>query len=133
MSSQFQALYQSQATLHSEHVVKYLVTLCRHFARKVPATWDETQGQIEFPVGVTTLTVCEKNQTLTFVCQGDSEQNVAAQRAVIDSHIDMFSRRESIALEWQTTACIVALHHLASRHSSYTASAFVIFGERSFL
>lgn len=75
MSSQFQALYQSQATLHSEHVVKYLVTLCRHFARKVPATWDETQGQIEFPVGVTTLTVCEKNQTLTFVCQGDREQN----------------------------------------------------------
>ncbi len=103
MSSQFQALYQSQATLHSEHVAKYLVTLCRHFARKVPATWDETQGQIEFPVGVTTLTVCEKNQTLTFVCQGDSEKNVAAQRAVIDSHIDMFSRRESIALEWQTT------------------------------
>lgn len=103
MSSQFQALYQSQATLHSEHVVKYLVTLCRHFARKVPATWDETQGQIEFPVGVTTLTVCEKNQTLTFVCQGDSEKNVAAQRAVIDSHIDMFSRREPIELEWQTT------------------------------
>ncbi len=51
MSSQFQALYQSHATLHSEHVVKYLVTLCRHFARKVPATWDETHGQIEFPVG----------------------------------------------------------------------------------
>lgn len=48
MSSQFQALYQSQATLHSEHVVKYLVTLCRHFARKVPATWDETQGKSSF-------------------------------------------------------------------------------------
>lgn len=103
MSSQFQAFYQSQATLHSEHVAKYLVTLCRHFARKVPATWDETQGKIEFPAGVTTLTVCEKNQTLTFVCQGDCEQNVAAQRVVIDSHIDMFSRRESITLEWQTT------------------------------
>lgn len=101
MSSQHNALYQSQATLHSEHVAKYLVTLCRHFARKVPATWDETQGQIEFPAGVTTLAVCEKNQTLTFVCQGESEQKVAAQQAVINSHIDMFSRRESITLDWQ--------------------------------
>lgn len=101
MSSQLNALYQSQAILHSEHVAKYLVTLCRHFARKVPATWDEEQGRIEFPAGVTTLTVCEQDQTLTFVCQGESEQKVAAQQAVINSHIDMFSRRESIALDWQ--------------------------------
>ncbi|ENM5912844.1 DUF2218 domain-containing protein [Vibrio mimicus] len=93
--------YQSKAILQSEHVAKYLVTLCRHFARKVPATWDEAHGRVEFPAGITTLTVCEQSQTLTFVCQGESEQKVAAQQAVINAHVDMFSRRESITLDWQ--------------------------------
>lgn len=48
MSSQFQALYQSQATLHSEHVVKYLVTLCRHFARKVLRLGMKHKGKSSF-------------------------------------------------------------------------------------
>lgn len=39
--------------IESEHASKYLVTLCRHFARKVPATWNDEKGLVTFPVGST--------------------------------------------------------------------------------
>ncbi|MEF1302995.1 DUF2218 domain-containing protein, partial [Vibrio owensii] len=39
--------------IESEHAAKYLVTLCRHFARKVPATWSDEKGLVTFPVGNT--------------------------------------------------------------------------------
>ncbi|MCG6215694.1 DUF2218 domain-containing protein [Vibrio furnissii] len=92
--------YQAKAELHSEHVAKYLVTLCRHFARKVPAQWDEVQGRVEFPSGVTTLSLDDAQQCLTFVCQSDSEEKVAVQQAIINEHIVMFARREPIQLGW---------------------------------
>ncbi|ELE5027051.1 DUF2218 domain-containing protein [Vibrio fluvialis] len=92
--------YQSKAELRSEHVAKYLVTLCRHFARKVPACWDEVQGRVEFPSGVTTLSLDDEQQRLIFVCQSDSAEKVAVQQSIINEHIVMFARREPITLDW---------------------------------
>ncbi|MDE1515669.1 MAG: DUF2218 domain-containing protein [Vibrio sp.] len=95
--------YQSQACLHSEHVAKYLVTLCRHFARKTTATWDEVEGEgrIEFSAGIATLTVNEAEQLLTFVCRAETEQQVTTLQAVISKHMVMFARRETVELNWQ--------------------------------
>lgn len=98
--------YQSKAELRSEHVAKYLVTLCRHFARKVPASWDDEQGRVEFPAGVTTLRLDDASHCLTFVCQSDSAEKVAVQQSIIDQHIVMFARREPVALDWNAIEVI---------------------------
>lgn len=37
--------------IESEHAGKYLMTPYRHFARKVPATWNSERGSVIFPVG----------------------------------------------------------------------------------
>ncbi|MGY3571733.1 DUF2218 domain-containing protein [Vibrio paucivorans] len=92
---------QSYTMIESKHAEKYLTVLCRHFARKVPATWDEKNGKVEFPMGVTTMQVESSGSLLRIRCKSDSEQGLAMQQSVINSHVDMFARRETLKLVWQ--------------------------------
>lgn len=84
--------------IDSEHADKYLVTLCRHFGRKVPATWNENSGLVTFPRGKAEFALCESS--LTIICEADSEEKLGKVKAIISSHVDMFSRRETLALNW---------------------------------
>lgn len=92
-------MFQSTSTIHSEHAKKYLVVLCRHFARKVPATWTDTEGSVEFPVGLCTMSATDSQ--LNIHCQANQQDKLLAQQSILDKHMDMFSRRETINLVWQ--------------------------------
>ncbi|KOO09617.1 DUF2218 domain-containing protein [Vibrio hepatarius] len=87
--------------IQSEHASKYLVVLCRHFGRKVTATWDDEKGEVQFPVGQAYMTVNPEQSSLTIRCVAESEDKLKGVIAIIDSHVDMFSRRETINLTWQ--------------------------------
>ncbi|WP_319533973.1 DUF2218 domain-containing protein [uncultured Vibrio sp.] len=91
-------MIEETAHIESEHVSKYLVVLCRHFARKVPATWDETNGLVTFPPGQAVFTVSDTK--LTIVCGSDSEEGLDKVKDIVTSHVAMFSRRETIELQW---------------------------------
>lgn len=91
-------MFQSTTTIHSEHAQKYLVVLCRHFARKVPANWTDTEGKVEFPVGLCTMTATDSQ--LVIHCQSNQQAQLQMQQSIIDKHMDMFSRRETIELTW---------------------------------
>ncbi|HHP0463634.1 TPA: DUF2218 domain-containing protein [Vibrio harveyi] len=84
--------------IESEHASKYLVTLCRHFARKVPATWNDEKGLVTFPVGSTEFRL--EGECLLVICEAESEEFLVKVKAVVASHIEMFSRRETIELTW---------------------------------
>ncbi|ELA8467453.1 DUF2218 domain-containing protein [Vibrio alginolyticus] len=84
--------------IDSEHADKYLVTLCRHFGRKVPATWNENSGLVTFPTGKAEFNLCASSLTIT--CEADSEEKLNTVKAIISSQVDMFSRRETLALSW---------------------------------
>ncbi|CZF82949.1 hypothetical protein GCE9029_03540 [Grimontia celer] len=86
--------------IESEHAAKYLVTLCRHFARKVSADWDEKYGEVNFPAGTTKFAVNEEETALTIQCEADSDEKLEIQKAIITGHVDLFSRREKIQLNW---------------------------------
>lgn len=93
-------MYKEKTTIYSEHAAKYLVTLCRHFARKVPAEWDESTGKVEFSVGTTTMCVDERENELNITCHASDEEKLAIQKDIIEGHVDLFSRREKIVLSW---------------------------------
>ncbi|NAX22086.1 DUF2218 domain-containing protein [Vibrio sp. V39_P1S14PM300] len=86
--------------VHSEHVSKYLVVLCRHFARKVHAQWDEWQGIVHFPVGTARMEVDEKRSTLSIFCEAEDDKQLAMLKQVLEQHMEMFARREAIVLIW---------------------------------
>ncbi|WP_282175996.1 DUF2218 domain-containing protein [Vibrio nereis] len=89
--------------IHSEHVSKYLVVLCRHFARKVEANWDDENGEVHFPMGKAYMRADGTTNTLTIRCTAEDEHKVNGVISIIDSHVHMFSRREALELSWQTT------------------------------
>ncbi|HCE3707127.1 TPA: DUF2218 domain-containing protein [Vibrio parahaemolyticus] len=84
--------------IESEHASKYLVTLCRHFARKVSATWDEQSGLVTFPVGKAEFSL--NGLCLIIACEADSEKQLEQVKGIIESHVEMFSRRETLELDW---------------------------------
>lgn len=91
------------SVIKSEHASKYLSVLCRHFSRKVDATWDDYQGTITFSIGVTSIQVNQAGNELSIVCQSDNKALLEEQKSVINRHVALFSRRESINLEWEDT------------------------------
>jgi len=96
----------SSTTIQSAHALKYLSVLCRHFARKVEAQWDDTQGTVFFVVGTTTLRVNTLNDALTVTCHADNQDMLERQQSIINHHVALFSRRESIALQWAVQQAI---------------------------
>jgi hypothetical protein len=92
--------YLAIASIQSEHAVKYLNVLCRHFARKVKAEWNDSQGTVYFEVGITRMRIDTKASELYIECQAKNEQSLYQQKAIINHHIALFARRESIELIW---------------------------------
>ena len=93
-------LYITCSVIKSEHAVKYLTVLCRHFSRKVKAEWTDFQGVVYFDVGMTKMTVNSQEDELHFECKAASEHALEQQKAIINHHIALFARRESIELLW---------------------------------
>jgi len=93
-------LYLASASIQSEHAVKYLTVLCRHFSRKVKAEWTDLQGIVHFNVGITLMKVNTHATELHFECKAPNEEALEQQKAIINHHIALFARRESITLTW---------------------------------
>tara|TARA_Y100001956_G_C4126958_1_gene190687 strand:+ start:1223 stop:1504 length:282 start_codon:yes stop_codon:yes gene_type:complete len=87
-------------TIQSEHASKYLTVLCRHFSRKVEAKWDDLNGHVNFPMGEATMRVEEDN--LLIQCKAEDEHKLKGVIAIIESHVHLFSRRETITLQWHS-------------------------------
>jgi len=92
--------YVGSACIQSEHAVKYLNVLCRHFARKVEAEWDDFQGVVYFDVGITKMKVNIERAELYIECKARDENALNQQKAIINHHIALFARREAIELVW---------------------------------
>ncbi|MGF1695281.1 DUF2218 domain-containing protein [Vibrio lamellibrachiae] len=92
----------AQTTIQSEHASKYLTVLCRHFARKVKAEWDDITGTVHFPVGVTTMRVDSSINQLEVTCTSDSKEQLEEQKLIISQHLDTYSRRETIDVVWRS-------------------------------
>lgn len=89
----------SSAFVTTDTPARYISRLCKHFAHKIPVSFDEQQGRIEFTAGLATLKAEEQGLRL----QVESANNDDLQRlqGVVASHFERFAWQEELTLDWQ--------------------------------
>jgi hypothetical protein len=92
--------YATSAIIESEHVEKYLHVLCRHFSRKVEAQWDTHFGMVKFAMGEMVMKIEPGARQLTISCHASDSDALNTLKSIIDNHVELFGRRESVELIW---------------------------------
>jgi uncharacterized protein len=88
-----------QATMATPNAGKYLFKLCKHFARKVPVTMDEHNGEVDFGYGFATLRASETS--LYFEARASQQAGLEQVQSVLVSHLELMTRAEPLVVEWQ--------------------------------
>ncbi|MBK1697778.1 DUF2218 domain-containing protein [Rhodovibrio salinarum] len=92
----------SSTHIQSDKASRYLAQLCKHFAHKVPAQWDQTWGEIEFASGQCRLE--SDDTTLTIVCQAADDESLKQVQGIVENHLVRFAWREDLAITWHAGA-----------------------------
>lgn len=87
------------ADVATEHASRYLQQLCKHFQHKLPVTFDETAGQVDFSIGSCRLDARDGVLTISLVAP-DHEQMAQLQDVVV-RHLVRFAFREELAITWR--------------------------------
>ena len=77
---------------------RYIGRLCKHFAHKIPVSFDEQQGRIEFAFGVALLQA--ENDDLRLPWRGADPAKLEKLKQVVASHFERFAWQEALSLDW---------------------------------
>jgi uncharacterized protein len=77
---------------------RYLQQLCKHFAHKLPTTFDPTTGRIAFPLGPVRLTADAEGLEMTLDAASDEDR--AKLEDVVARHLVRFAFRETLEIVW---------------------------------
>jgi hypothetical protein len=87
------------STCETDNASRYLMQLCKHFAHKVPVTYDEHTGLCAFACGTAELTA--DMGTLRIRVSSEDADGLAQTKDVIESHLLRFAFRENLSrLDW---------------------------------
>ena len=91
----------------SAHVItdtpaRYISRLCKHFAHKLPVSFDDQQGRIEFAFGLSLLLA--DAQGLTLRVESASNDDLIKLQDVVASHFERFAWQEELSLDWRSGA-----------------------------
>ncbi len=89
---------QSRSDIATAAGQRYLVQLCKHFSHRLPASWDEAGGCIEFPFGTCTLKATP--DALSVGVEAASEPELDRMEQVVLSHLQRFAFREELTAAW---------------------------------
>ncbi len=101
-------MIRSTTRFDSERAERYLVQLCKHFAHKVPASYesagdgpaqDRMEGKVDFPWGV-----CRMSATgdgLAIICEAADAESLKRVEYVVADHVERFAWREKPRIDWQ--------------------------------
>jgi hypothetical protein len=78
---------------------RYIGRLCKHFAHKIPVSFDEQQGRIEFDFGLALLEA--ERDGLRLSVQSTDPEHLEKLKQVVASHFERFAWREALALDWR--------------------------------
>ena len=73
--------------------------LCKHFNHKVPASWDEQKGHIQFDMGECYLTATKSS--LSMRCLANDKDALSEIVETMQGHYERFCREDIVALNWQ--------------------------------
>lgn len=89
----------ASAHVTTDTPARYISRLCKHFAHKIPVSFDEQQGRIEFSVGLALLQA--DAQGLTLRVESTSSEDLEKLQNVVASHFERFAWQEALQLEWR--------------------------------
>ncbi len=93
------AARQSRAKVATPLGRRYMVQLCKHFAHKLPASFDDQAGALEFPFGACALKA--EADALELTVQAASEPDLERMEQVIARHLERFAHRETLEIAWE--------------------------------
>ncbi len=85
----------SHGRFDTENASKYLQQMCKHFAHKVPVTFDASSGTVALPQGACRLEA--DAATLRIEVTADDLASLETARRIIDSHLARFAFREDFS------------------------------------
>lgn len=94
------AMLSSEARVPTEVPRRYLAQLCKHFQHKLPVTFDESHGRIEFPAGQCELDAAASAGTLLLRVIASDEAALAKLEDVVARHLERFAFREKPEVRW---------------------------------
>jgi len=95
-------MFVAQAQVKTDKAAAYLVQLCKHFAHKASAQYDDSQGRVDFQPGLCVMRA--RGDELTLRCEAASEQILDRVKLVVGDHLVRFAWREELAVTWVTGA-----------------------------
>lgn len=92
-------LFAASAFVPTETPARYISRLCKHFAHKLPTSFDEQQGRIEFPFGLNLLQADAKGLSLRV--ESANLDDLKKLQGVVASHFERFAWQDALSLDWQ--------------------------------
>lgn len=89
----------SDARIATPKARGYLVQLCKHFAHKTPASFDNNLGRIEFTAGVCELNA-EDPDALAIHVSASDDTKLTTVEDVIERHLRRFAFKEDLTINW---------------------------------
>ncbi|MDA7425689.1 DUF2218 domain-containing protein [Thalassococcus lentus] len=87
------------ANFETEYAARYLANLCKHFARRIPTTHQDTFGTVEFPFGRCQMSAHQNR--LTLEAFADDATGLGQVTELVTRHLERFAFRENPLLDWQ--------------------------------
>ena len=81
---------------------RYLQQLCKHFGHKIPATFDEQAGRVEFSIGECRLEA--GTEVLILKLAAPDAERLAQLQEVVASHLLRFAFRDGLQIGWRESA-----------------------------
>lgn len=86
------------ARVETTKATRYLKALCNHFAHKVTASYDDTNGRVQFPFGDCQFQAEPDALHITVVAESDTM--LARTKAVVADHVVRFGNKETLRVFW---------------------------------
>ena len=94
-------ILRSVARVETPNGSRHLQQLCKHFAHKLPTSFDPADGRIEFPIGEVVLSADAAGLDLSLACPTQDDR--ATLEDVVARHLLRFAFRDELTVEWHRT------------------------------
>jgi len=76
-----------------------LVRLCKHMGHKIPAEYNETEGELKFEFGVCKLSATEAQ--LAMFCEANSLESLDKMQDIMGRHLEQLAWKDEPKVTWQ--------------------------------
>lgn len=93
-------MLKATSCFETERASRYLQAMCKHFAHKVPVSYDTANGRADMPFGLLNMRVA--GDTLHLEVEALDDQLLDRMKHVVEAHLVRFAFREKLQkLDWQ--------------------------------